>query len=353
MKKYFIIAVAACAALASCTKVESVEAPDQAISFEVANYMAQTKGQTSLITEGYTQFTTNAYFHTGTAAAQQLMDDETVAVNSAHTEWAPTSRTYYWPKSGYINFFSYAGTQNPDTKAENSLIYSNKTIVSTDNILVADAAYKYTANASTYHIDNANVKGVPTLFRHMLCKVAFTVAAKQVTDGLTPATTWDITVGSASLVVANKGTLTLSNTEAAATGIKSWSNANTAHANVGWVAASGSETINMSAISTPLTTTATTLLASRTVMPQVLTDDVVFSITYTIVTKYDGVEQISETLTENVALTDFTSAISEWDMNKKITYAVTINPYSDQKITFDPAVEDWETVSGGNKEIGA
>ena len=71
MKKFFILAAAAVVATAACTKSEVVEAPEKAISFEVAKYATATKAASynSLLDEtangaAVTNFYTNAWFHT-------------------------------------------------------------------------------------------------------------------------------------------------------------------------------------------------------------------------------------------------------------------------------------------------
>ena len=43
MKKYFFLAAAALVAMCACTKTVVNEAPDQAIGFNVASYVPQTK----------------------------------------------------------------------------------------------------------------------------------------------------------------------------------------------------------------------------------------------------------------------------------------------------------------------
>jgi len=116
MKKYFFIATAALAALASCSKVTPVAEPDQAISFQVANYSSRTKAnEVSITSEGFTQFITNAWFHQNeNADGQRLMENERIEKGTTYApnEWAPTTRPYYWPKTGYINFYSYASIKS-------------------------------------------------------------------------------------------------------------------------------------------------------------------------------------------------------------------------------------------------
>ena len=87
MKKYFIIAIAALVAGTACSKVETVEAPAKQITFEVANYVPQTRNS-SLESEGYTVFNTYAwYFPAADANPQAYMSNVQVVKGTA--AWAP------------------------------------------------------------------------------------------------------------------------------------------------------------------------------------------------------------------------------------------------------------------------
>ena len=357
MKKYLILAAAVLVASAACTKSEVINSADQKISFEVANYMAQTKANQDTNAELGGSFTTNAWFTNGDGVKMQFMNDVAITWNTPVSgQWAP-ARDYYWPKTGYIDFYSYDGTLAPTTKAEGSLVYTNATITSTDNILVADAAYRQTGNSSTYHIDASTVVGVPTLFRHQLAKVKFTVKLATTDAKKSANTKWDVTILNetghlSNLIVHNAGTLTLSNSySGTAATTQAWTNANTSNPNVGWVAGTSTETISTLTPALVLPKNATSsgdpvdLIALRAVMPQVLGNDVVFTLNYNVKATYgdettaylDENRSISKKLTELVAES---TPISEWDMNKIITYNVIIDPVS-ERILFDPAVEEW------------
>ena len=71
MKKYFIIAVAAIAAMAACSKVETADnTPGRKIAFEVANYASQTKAAEdagSVLAET-DNFSSKAWLHANGAA---------------------------------------------------------------------------------------------------------------------------------------------------------------------------------------------------------------------------------------------------------------------------------------------
>ena len=103
-----------------------------------------------------------------------------------------------------------------------------------------------------------------------------------------------------------------------------------------------------------------TLLAERTVMPQVIDGGVVtFKMTFYIrifhadgegnKAEFDGNSGITdddafstELITVEGNLHDLVGAIDNWKMNTKYTYNVTIDPVG-KKVTFDPAVAEWNT----------
>lgn len=390
MKKYIIFAAAALVALAACSKVEVPETASQReITFELAKYSSQTKaGETALNSEtvngnAITDFYTNAWYHANaTDAAQAYMIDQKVSFTagdaSTAAKWAPYGRTYFWPKTGWINFFSYAGAPAPTAKAENSITYgtttSPLTIGTGDNVLIADAAYRYsdnnTANDDPYYHKDYVAEGVPTLFRHALAKL--TVDVKFDATGIEDKYEFDVDVVSASVKVNNKGSLAVEYTPLDAKGTAKWSTP--AETNkIGWVPAdvayvaidapstaiSGTledtpdihcvgGTVTGSAVNTPLI-----LIDENTVMPQAMTDNAVLNITYRLRTKYTDSANPSQntTITEqvplaNVKLTEFKynasgtmTPISEWDMNTKYTYHITLKPAG--VVLFDPAVEPW------------
>ena len=378
MKKYFVLAAVVLIALSSCSKVDTptTSANSKKISFEVANYMAQTKA-TGLVAEGYETFKTNAWYHSPADGNQYFMQNVDINWHSAVPDWSPEI-DYFWPKTGYVNFYSYAGTQNPTTvNTEGSLIYTDKTIAYNDNILVADAAYGYNDNKSTYHIENSSVTGVPTLFHHYLAKIAFNVMLK--TNNATATNRYEVDVLDAYLMVLNKGTLTLTNTDPVASrdaaapgtpGTKAWTSANTAKPDVAWVGAAWDESATVEKIKVvgtgaveckdmiapatlhlALNATVQTeegnaliLLKERSVMPQTLTDDVVFYIQYKVKTYHNAETNPYSTETLTFGPTKLTTlvngAITDWKKNTKYTYNVIIDPVS-SKIKFDPAVEDW------------
>ena len=359
MKKYLIIAAAAIAAVA-CTKSES-KSPDIAISFQVANYVPQTKAGEVKFDENET-FTTYAWFHeNASASAQEFMEDETIKWQSATNTWA-ADRTYFWPKTGWVNFFSFAGTPEP-AMTEGQAAYSAKTIATDDNALLASAAYRYSQNVNVYDLEygtsNTDVNGVPTLFHHILSKITVNVKfdASGVNGTDAAKYKWDLVIDEAALIYANKGSLSVSFTDPGSTG-QAWPYNTPA---VGWVPTSGaanvSEATTVTGASSKITTVAPnvsdpeTLLSEITVMPQNITvatgTSAKFAVKFTLTEYYDNVEGIHYTVDltgdNAIAIEDFSTTVKEWDMNYKYTYTLTVKP--NKTVTFDPAIEPWATDS--------
>lgn len=354
MKKYMILAVAALVASVACTKVENnVATPDQAIAFQVANYVPQTKAGEVKFDESKT-FNTYAWFHPETGAAQTFMDDETIKWQEAAKSWA-SDRTYFWPKTGYVNFFSYAGTPAP-VITDGTATYTDKTIAITDDALLASAAYRYSnSTANKYNLQygtaNTDVTGVPTLFHHLLSQVS--VIVKFDASGITDTNNkWDLTVNSLALNYDNTGSLTVNFTDSGSTG-EAWPYD---AAGVNWTPSGAytklpaTVTASVGAVQTttaPNASAGLTFFNAITVLPQALTDNATIDLNYTIKHYYNDVEQIYETVDlPGIKLTQFTTeAITAWNMNYKYTYTITVKPNS--TVTFDPAVEPWQEKAAG------
>lgn len=278
MKKVLILtAIAALAASAACTKVEK-NTPDKAISFQVAKYVPQTKS--NVVFDENEVFYTKAWFHQDASAAPQIFMQgataavgETIEWQSTSNEWA-ADRLYFWPKSGWVNFFSYAYTgtwgSNPDpviadvdptatpspvangsAKYGDSSVPSYITIPTDGDIMLAEAAYKYdagdatlntytSADGITYGTVPTDVTGVPTLFHHMLSQVKFQVRF-DANDAKFAKYAWNLVVNSITLKYANKGAIEVVFTYSGSKG-QSWPYTTP---QVGWTAkASDNATLN-------------------------------------------------------------------------------------------------------------
>ena len=396
MKKISILfAVAALVAGAACSKVETVGTADNngKISFQVANYANQTKAndETSLASEGFYQFNTTAIFFPAEGDVQTFMDKvaifpwDNAATPAKVTQgngiysWAP-ERDYFWPKTGYINFYSYAGTKAPaqTISTDNKTVtfaYSDVEIAADDNLLVADAALHFNANQKKYKKDNVS-EGVPTLFRHLLAQVKFTVKLKTAETNKSASTIWKVTILNettgtnpkvSAIDFAKQGTLSLANADALDadatlnTTLQAWTP-------TGWTpkANATAETVEiMTAATTPAEIVMTLPVNTaeidavpvayadfRSVMPQA-TNGVNFNLYYKIEAQRPG--ETTPFMTEILSVTgktlkDLVSSIENWQMNHRYTYNIIIDPVG-KKVLFDPAVEAWNTDNANTAAI--
>lgn len=368
MKKIYILATVALVASAACTKIETAETPETGskIAFEVANYMS-TKAAgdpaTSLQAEGFTSFNTYANFFPKTGDPQAYMDNVVVSADNPTTPtvWAP-ARDYYWPKTGWINFYSYASTHDKAPaisfdidKTTATAKYTDMTIAADDNFLLADAALIQNGNLNTYNAISG-VTGVPTLFRHQLARVNFDIKLATTDEKMSATTKFVVTVLNTGTTLSNlkadsKGSLTLTNTvDDATTGahtlawsdVKVWTPSATPV-----VETMDFNTVTMTLPKDTKDIAAVSLLDERTVMPQTLGDNNVFTLTYRVETFYEdeATPYMTEIITVTGKLANLVNSISAWNKNTKITYHIVIDPVGN-KVTFDPAVEEWGTAEG-------
>ena len=399
MKKYLIIAAAALTALTACSKVETLDTPENSrkISFEVAKYMVNTKalGTGTSIWGEWTSptFYTSAYYYPTTGTANQVYmnkvqispyqsDGTTAATTEANTAVWKSAVDYFWPKTGYINFFSFASKRDISSSVTFTDVADSETktvsfgtagepivVASDDNILLADACYNATeANAASTFTDNVTGPeevtpgGVPTIFRHLLCQVNF--VAKLSSSKAHANTSYEVDITSAGITdgaavdptsgLYSNGYLEATSAAKAGSnleiqnwntsGVQKWSNATTpAYEPVMTMTATTSPlTLATHAEASAHTSDAThTLMATRTFRPQAIASDVKFTITYVVRAKHGDETYSEETITANIALKDFTPNSGVWRCNDSVTYTINIDPVT-STITFDPAVAAWD-----------
>jgi len=362
MKKYILFAAAAVMALAACSKVENVGGENREISFEVANRL-QTKATGVLYDNG--AFGTYAWFN----ATDEFMVNE--QVDKSGGVWKTVDHTFYWPKTGSIDFISYSpfdGTSNTagtvPAVTKTSITYTGVTAGSTD-LMYAD---KVTCSSNVNEVTDSDTadsgfKGVPTVFRHALAKLSFKIKATFVeyTDATTNTTTkWKVTVKSAKISgFKTTGDCALTWDATNKVWTKPVTTVNSVDYNV-WTNLSGTTTAQelVDATTYPsgvvLTTTAQDLAAANGyVIPQVLAADAQkLDLEIEIVTTLSNGKTITENFTPSLNIMDI-SSLKAWQMNQNIVYTIQIKPtayestYDDPNdviITFDPAVADWDTV---------
>ena len=363
MRKYLIITAAALLALASCSKVESNVSTDRAISFQVTRYQNTKADDPADYKDAYQNvpFGAYAWFKGNTAAENAVfMTNQKVSYVEAEKAWLPDGSTYYWPKSGSLDFICYSpfsADAKGITIAEDKIAFKDY-VVAADDLMYGDKAVGLSDNAKTYYYN-----GVPVLFHHALARVAFQVKAaylqKTAQDG--DVTKWEITVNSASI----KDVRTTGSLELPLDGT-AWK---LPESKV-WTPAEAKKDIAFDAKDLKaLTVEAQPLGESVIVLPQALSLGQQVVLNITIKTLRDTGNGFQTVLTETgieLAAPLTLEKLPQWGINQDITYILSIAPtgsngtdpnnpdnpvdpndptLDDAVINFDPAVTDWEKVT--------
>ena len=353
MKKFFLLAAMVGVALTGCMKNEVyVPKCETPISFEVANYVAQTRASGAFSTTE--TFGVSAWSHDADPLSSpvQMMSNEVVSFDGV--KWTTTT-PFYWPINGTVDFIAYYPTSvepaiGYDYNGADTYAYTNYTVGTVD-LMYADKAIRFSANNTAtdndtelgYTAGDYGFEGVPTLFRHALAKVNFMVQNGQPTDGVY---SYDIKVNSITLKVYNQGSLTLTSTGTDTASRGTWSVAN----NV-WnpTDADTYATLTWTADVTLSDGTAVDY-APRTqyVLPQTLVaTKQKITVNYT-VTQYQTISGIKTKISEQTyepTLDLRSDLLSSWQMNKNITYTISLSSIGTQ-ILFAPAVEEWVDADG-------
>lgn len=200
MKK-LIVLFSAVAALAACSKNETVPAvsgENVEISYKVA---PRTKADPQAF-DTKNVFASWAYYlpsgknwSENKAEAQEYISNSEISFNNS--VWKNKDISYYWPKGGSLTFFAYSlNRNNLELKHNGGHSYPiachnaadaygiNATIDLNENpnldLLVADIATDKTQNEVVYGLN-----GVPTLFKHKLSRIQFAVKKKEEYTGAT------------------------------------------------------------------------------------------------------------------------------------------------------------------------
>ena len=388
MKKTAFIAALAIAALASCSKTVE-EGFQSEVVFQVARYKDVTKAitppsDTTDYKDNYKDVPFGAFaWYKGVSATDNADFMTNQKISFSDPVWRPEGTTYYWPKSGSIDFICYSpytadGTDAPlPVITETSIAYPTWNVADHQDVdvMYADKVTGLTNNTNTYYYN-----GVPTLFRHALAKINFQIKAAytEVTDPVTGTKTkWDIEVESIkvnNLLSSGSFTLNLNGT--------SWDKPADADGNNVWTP-DGTTTdidLDLTGVPNPLVDGAVYDLDSDVfVMPQSLvggSQEVVIKVTITTYRDINDGNGYQQVLQENgVEIQGSLSAgsMDAWEMNQNVTYSFNFAPSLGSTtdtdgdgvpddtdgdgipdvvptiVYFDPAVDEWQniTVSAG------
>lgn len=378
MKKSILLAAAAIAALAGCSKVEvkSVDEAPARISWNavVGKHSTKAPVEGTTFSTGHSFKTFAFYNANGTAwptGASLYIDNQEVSyhagavapfvANSWHTVTAN-----YWPRQGSLTFFSYSFANKPVSfagtltcTAADGLKLEGYDVNATGNknsdFMVADI--KVDQRQNTRNAAGAE-KGVPTIFRHALTQiVGFNVETKDDYKGAALAAgSKVIEVKSIKIVNADsKGDYTMTNN--AVTRTESWGNRSDSKTYEYTPVAGKSEALSTTAAelvneqkiflpqdfaASGYTYTAGASLLQKSLERQTAAYKTAVAavghieLKYTIKTYTDATNYSEEEVTELIALHE----IGNWNINKKITYKITID-LSSNIIYWDPTVEAW------------
>lgn len=206
MKKLNLFATAAIVAMTGCTQSESFDGlltQDLEISFEAFAGQNNTKVgfEKGKITDPDFQFASVAYY-TKDKDAWETENAKDAAWNEANflgTQWLrftdikaetegdkivsfKSATKAYWPKEGYLNFFSWYPSTINAQMSKGALSIADYKIVAAANedLMVADPALNLlrTDADAKYKPSDADYSGVKTIFRHKLTKIGVEAKVK-------------------------------------------------------------------------------------------------------------------------------------------------------------------------------
>lgn len=203
MKKLFLLSAAALMVLASCTKDEVAQTPDQKITFSSPVVNASTKapvpGEMNETTKYFTNETFSVYalHHVGDytlwTEGNLYMDNVdcaysgTVGTYDQTQSWLPElgdgRLAYYWPKdaNSKLTFAAYSPTEVKSycesiNYSSTGLNINNLTLPENDaeqfDLMYSERTYNKNSNTTGRHYT-----GVDINFKHALSQIAFTVAS--------------------------------------------------------------------------------------------------------------------------------------------------------------------------------
>ena len=369
MKKVLIFISAAALLFASCTKIaeNGSVAQQPEITFQTAAHVTKVDGSVFPTTETF-----SVYAWTAASTLPYFMNNVTVGYDGA-SAWKPQGETYYWPKYSTVDFIAYYPTNMTGIKVEeNKITYTgiNAGQLQQD-VMYTDKAVGFSNNVDLMD-DGVNAyNGVPLIFRHALAKVKFVVELaynhKQEADGTI--TDWEVTINDMTINnIYAKGNCVLNLNSTPTEGIVGWTRPEDAAGNHVWTH-DGLTYENFQSIQNQAVTPGQeyVAVAERYVLPQTLaTGEQSIYIDLNIKTKRNNVLVLDETFNKTVDIV--IPALPAWEMNHIYTYRLMLTPtasngnngnpidpsnpvdpddpgLNDVIITFDPAIDGWDTTT--------
>lgn len=356
MRKLIFLSSAAVLAFAACTNTSKIEAPQSEIVFQVADHSVATRVEDYKNEYKSVPFGTYAWFKGEDPADNKaFMENQSVSYDEPNNRWVPTGTTYYWPKSGSLDFISYSpytadGADAPrPAVTENGISYPAWDVAAHPgvDVMYADKVTGQTGNTQTYYYT-----GVPTLFRHALAKVSFNIQAAYLeqTGENGDVTRWEVTINSITLGnILSSGTLGLT--------LGSDGKWQKPEDNV-WEPGTNRVSHSLEVEDANLTTEPQVAGEPFLVLPQLLDGTQTVTLNVTINTYRDNNDGngeqlfLTETGVDIVATLGGGTGIEAWGINQSITYQLNFSPSLSKEdgtepveIWFDPAVNDWEEIT--------
>ena len=360
MRKAALIALAAAAALVSCTKHES-RVPAAEISFQTAAYSTKAGIDGPEFPKDQT-FGVYAWAE-GTINGGYFMDNERIGYGDDGL-WK-AEHTYYWPTDVTIDFWGYYPYgMSGLTVGADAISYSDIDVeASQTDILYSSKAvgYGYNPDGKGRGLDGST--GVPILFHHALGKVV--VDARTAYDHAEEADgsvyDWEVTVNNVTLSdYFYRGGATFTLAEEPSEGVVPFIKPTDEDGNDVWTS-DGAKTFATNNPEVRLNSEqAVTILPEFFVLPQTIIepekdeDGFVIpgqkiqriSLDLTVTTTLNGEHLFDQHFTRSAYL--WLEDLPAWEINYRTRYLIIIYPLGYQPsgdmpvITFDPAVADWD-----------
>lgn len=356
MKRFFLLATVAGAALAGCAKNETIESPKQdAITFAEPVTALNTKA-TEIIGNypASKHFSVFAHYFTGNYTTLDqgtlYMNDVETAYSSAVQGWDPAAVAggvnYYWPKQGTVTFAAYSPSTVAATYDASGLHFTGFTVpaAAADQYDLLFSERSYNQVKATMTTDADPYKGVQLQFNHALSSIIFNAKT-------------DIDYSADKFLITVKK-IQVKNIYSTATfnqNLVDTDGARTSDTWQGWVDHSAATTYTAFAGDQDLTNVNTVMDKSKIqpgtssdatdvynshliLLPQGLSNAKLY-VEYTITNKNVTPNAV---ITQNAEVDLSTANVDSWFRGTRYTYNITVGL---DKIYFDPVVTAWDDVT--------